>query len=165
MHCLVPRGHLERVQLYDLLRDDEGGLAGELLCDILQTPNVGSSHGVTVPSLNTHSEIWPYKSARFAVKNEYVAMHGCRCLQNDFRSQAFEPPFALLAEDRRVGCPLAGRQWPPRCCACSVVCVHHGQRSPIAKRITNETCSRSAAARAKMMVAMKLMSSGVAPQR
>ena len=99
MHCLVPRGHLERMQLYDLLREDEGGLAGEFLCDIEQTPNVGSSLGVTVPSLNTHSEIWSYESARFAVKNEYFCNAGCRCLPKEFRLQVFEPPFALLAED------------------------------------------------------------------
>ena len=64
------------MQLYDLLREDERGLASEFLCDIEQTPNVGSSPGVTVPSLNTHSEIWSYESARFAVKNEYFAMQG-----------------------------------------------------------------------------------------
>jgi len=76
MRCLVPRGRLERMQLCDLLRDDQGGLAGEFLCDIEQTPNAGASLGVTVPSLNAHSEIWPYKFGRFAVKNEYFAMQG-----------------------------------------------------------------------------------------
>ena len=45
-------------------------------CDIEQTPNVGSSLGVTAPSLNTHAEIWSYKPARFAVKNEYAATQG-----------------------------------------------------------------------------------------
>ena len=136
-HCLVPRGHLERVQLYDLLRDDEGGLAGEFLCGIGQTRNVGASPGVTVPSLNTHSEIWSYKSARFSVKNEYFAMQGVDAYKTISGRRPLSPLLRCWPKiDESDARLLAGSGL--RCCACSVVCVRLGQRSPIAKRITNE---------------------------
>eukprot|EP00974_Lingulodinium_polyedra_P092645 8974994-Lingulodinium_polyedra.AAC.1 len=53
-----------RKQEYDGLRGDQGSLSGDFACDLMQNANRGSTPGATVPSLNTHPELFNYHHGR-----------------------------------------------------------------------------------------------------
>ena len=73
---LVARGSCQRKLLYDALQSTHGALNGSFLADLEQTPNVGSTPGPIVPSLNAHSDVFSYTSQRLAVAKECFGMQG-----------------------------------------------------------------------------------------
>ena len=79
LHLLVPKGCLLRKADYDGLREERSSLDGAFFADLDQNPDQGCQPGFTIPSLNTHPDMYSYNARRLAVIPEYFGMQGVDC--------------------------------------------------------------------------------------